>query len=315
MAARHFATRLNSFRGLNSNEASSDDVLARVAAVPGINAVELNFPQHVKGDGAELFARLANLGLAVTALNMRFDDRRFQTGAFTNPSAEVRRAAIRLCQNAVETAARNDVPHVILWLGPDGFDYPFQVDYAQVWEWEIEGLRQVAMHDVQTRVSIEYKPSDPRRVSLIRTMADSLLAVQEAGLPNLGVTIDVCHALMSGEQPAAAAALALRKGKLFGVHLNDGYGPADDGLTVGTVHPWQTLELLWELRRGNFEGTIYFDTFPDRVDPAAETAANVDAILRFERMLDRIDQAQLHDVQAHQDGLAAVRMIHGLMGE
>ena len=97
--------------------------------------------------------------------------------------------------------------------------------------------------------------------------------------------------------------------------LDTDISPADDGLTVGTVHPWQTLELLWELRRGNFEGTIYFDTFPDRVDPAAETAANVDAILRFERMLDRIDPAQLRDVQARQDAIAAVRMLHGLMGE
>jgi xylose isomerase len=315
LADRRFATRLNSFRERGSDGAISDDLLARVAGVPGISAVELNFPQHVRHDGAELFVRLADLGLAVTALNLRFDDRQFQTGAFTNPGVEIRQAAIRLCQDAVETAARNGVPHVILWLGPDGYDYPFQVDFAQLWAWEIEGLHRVAMHDVRTRVSIEYKPNDPRRVSLIRTMADSLLAVHDAGSPNLGVTLDVCHALMTGEQPAAAAALALRKEKLFGVHLNDGYGPADDGLTVGTIHPWQTLELLWELRRGGFEGTIYFDTFPERVDPAAETAANVDAILRFERLLDRIDPLQVRDIQERQDAIAAVRMLHGLMGE
>ena len=72
-----------------------------------------------------------------------------------------------------------------------------------------------------------------------------------------------------------AAALALRDGRLFGVHLNDGYGQADDGLLVGSVHPWQTLELLATLRRHDYRGTIYFDTFPVREDPAAESAANV----------------------------------------
>ena len=34
-----------------------------------------------------------------------------------------------------------------VWLGQDGFDYNFQLDYAQAWDWEIEGIREVADHD------------------------------------------------------------------------------------------------------------------------------------------------------------------------
>jgi xylose isomerase len=199
-------------------------------------------------------------------------------------------------------------------LGPDGFDYPFQVDYAALWELEIEGIRQVVETDPLVNVSIEYKPSEPRRVSLIRSMADALLAVTEVGLPNLGVTLDFCHALMAGEQPAMAAALALRSGRLFGVHLNDGYGPADDGMTVGTVHPWQTLELLSVLRAHGFRRTIYFDTFPMHAKAEAETAANIEAVLTFERLLDRIEPAALADIQNQQDGVAATRLLYGLIG-
>jgi hypothetical protein len=72
-------------------------------------------------------------------------------------------------------------------------------------------------------------------------------------------------------------ALAARSAKLFGVHLNDGYGKRDDGLMVGTVHPVQTLELLYTLDRIGYDRPIYFDTFPDTtgLDPVAECSANI----------------------------------------
>ena len=93
----------------------------------------------------------------------------------------------------------------------------------------------------------------------------------------MGVTLDFAHVLYADEMPAYAAALASRSSKLFGVHLNDGYGKRDDGLMVGTVHPVQTIELLYVLDVIKYERTIYFDTFPDitGLDPVAECAANI----------------------------------------
>ena len=55
-----------------------------------------------------------------------------------------------------------------IWLGQDGFDYNFQLDYGQAWEWEIEGIREVAEHDPECLISIEYKPDEPRAQSLLR---------------------------------------------------------------------------------------------------------------------------------------------------
>ena len=104
----------------------------------------------------------------------------------------------------------------------------------------------------------------------------------------------------------------MRTGKLFGVHLNDGNGPADDGLMVGSVHPWHTLELLAELRNGGFSGTIYFDTFPDRVDPARECAANVKTVQRMLRLLDRVPLEELRQAQAGQDAVTAMQIMQGL---
>jgi len=305
------ATRLNSFRSHRGVTIPIEMAIQKVSAVPGIDAIELNYPQHFPNDepGSVIF-EARRVGLDVTALNLRFDGQGFAEGAFTHPDEHRRREGIRVARNAVELAAGYGIGHVILWMGQDGFDYPFQAEYARLWEWEIEGFRAVASADPNILVSVEYKAADPRRTSLIRSMSDSLLAVSDVGLPNFGVTLDFCHALMAGEEPAMAAAQALSRGKLFGLHLNDGYGPADDGLMIGSIHLPQTLELLWELRRWEFDGTIYFDTFPERIDPSGEAEANANAIRRLESVLDRIDPEEMQHAQQQQDGLAVTRIVH-----
>src|SRR5215208_2986907 len=117
----HFATRLNSFRG---GAATPPDLLRAVGRVPGLTAVELNYPQHFQGmTEAALVAALAETGLTLTALSLRFEGPDFSDGAFTSPRAETRERAIRLAQDAVEMAARLAVPHVDLWMAHDGFDY------------------------------------------------------------------------------------------------------------------------------------------------------------------------------------------------
>ena len=60
-------------------------------------------------------------------------------------------------------------------------------------------------------ISIEYKPNEPRAYSLLPDAATTLLAIQEAGSPNLGVTLDFAHVLYADEQPAFAASLIHHK--------------------------------------------------------------------------------------------------------
>jgi xylose isomerase len=306
-AAWPYATRLNSFR---RDGRSVADAIRLAATTPGLDAIELNYPQHLNDlDDEALAGLLAETGLRLTGLNLRFEGRRFANGAFTSPDAGARADAIGIACEAVDLAARFGAGHVILWMADDGFDYPLQVDYDRLWQDEIDGFRQVALHNPAIRVSVEYKPVDPRRWALVRSMGESILAVRDVSLPNFGATIDFCHALMAGENPAAAAALALREGKLFGVHLNDGYGIADDGLMVASVRPVQTLELLLALQQGGYDGTIYFDTFPIREDPVGECAANIAAVERLRSAIDRLPVDQLADARASHDALAIDRLL------
>ena len=183
----------------------------------------------------------------------------------------------------------------------------------QAWDWEVAGIRAVAEHDPDCRISIEYKPDEPRAHSLLRDAATTLLAIAEAGAPNLGVTIDFAHALYAGEQPAFAAHLIHRRSRLLGVHLNDGYAKRDDGLMVGAVHLRATLELLRQIRRDGYDGALYFDTFPDAsgLDPVAECEANIATVRRLLAVADRLDgDNRLGEALGRQDAVASQRIVN-----
>ena len=276
-----YATRLNSLKSrpelsFPPGPIRTQDLLRRAARIEGLNSLSLNFPEHfTPATLQETRQTIEALGLGVDSLNIRYPADPYGDGGFTHPSAAVRQAAIDLTCQAVDACAALGGNHVIVWPGYDGFDYPFQDSYDRMFGHTVEGFAQVAAHNPQMRVGIEYKPWEPRKYSLVGNMGEALLVIQEVGAANLGVVMDYCHAQMANEHAPKAAALALRHDKLFGVHLNDGYGRQDDGLMVGTTSLITTLELLVLLERGRYPGTIYFDTFPVREDPVRECEWNI----------------------------------------
>jgi xylose isomerase len=301
-----FLTRPELFRPGATGRLGVDDLVERASTVRGLSAIDLNYPDHVVGpSGPAIVRRAGDLGLALNGFAMRYyGDPAYKTGAFTNPDPTIRRSAIELTKRGIDALAEAGGNLMTVWLGQDGFDYSFQCDYAELWDLEIEGISQVAAHNPGVDVSIEYKPNEPRAFSLLGDIGTTLLAISEAGAPNLGVTLDFAHVLYAGEQPGFAAALTARRSRLLGVHLNDGYGRRDDGLMAGSVHPVQTLELLREMRRVDYRGAIYFDTFPDAngLDPVAECEANIAAIEAMLATVDRLERdSRLGDALHRQD--------------
>src|SRR3954462_9345777 len=299
MTLSRFATRLNSFASAPhlswpslAGKPTVTQMVERAATVDGLTDVDLNFPDQVAGEPEAIARRVGELGLSGNGPALRYyTNPAFKLGAFTHPDEAVRREAIDLTKRGIDAARAMGADLMTVWLGQDGFDYNFQLDYAQVWEWEVAGIRAVVEHDPGCMVSIEYKPDEPRAHSLLRDAATTLLAIEEAGAPNLGVTIDFAHALYAGEQPALAAHLVHRRSRLLGVHLNDAYAKRDDGLMVGAVPLRATLELLRQIRRDDYDGALYFDTFPDAsgLDPVAECEANIATVRRLLAVADRLD--------------------------
>ena len=281
-----YATRLNSFAsrpekcwGAANYKPSALELIQRASKVNGLSEVDLNFPDHFAGTTPEgIISAARDLGLTVNGLAMRYySDPGFKLGAFTNPDSRVRQSAIDLTKRAMDVLEQTGGDLLTIWLGQDGWEYPFQVDYETLWKAEIEGIREVADHNPRIKVSIEYKPNEPRSFSLLSNLGMTLLAIKEIDRPNLGVTFDFAHVLYAGELAAFAAVMIARESQLLGIHLNDGYGRRDDGLMVGTVNFMQTLEVLFQLIRKGFDGVIYFDTFPDvsGLDPVRECENNI----------------------------------------
>jgi xylose isomerase len=324
MTANRFATRLNSFASRPEAEwpglvgkPSLMQMATRAAKVAGLTDVDLNFPDHVGEKPAQIAQRLSDLGLSINGFAMRYyTNPAFKLGAFTNPDPAVRREAIDMTKAGIDAVREAGSSLMTLWLGQDGFDYAFQADYATLWQHEIDGIREVAAHDSDCRISLEYKPNEPRSYSLMPDAATTLLAIRDVGLPNLGVTLDFAHVLYADEQPAFAAALVARHSKLLGVHLNDGYAKRDDGLMVGAVHTLQTVELLRQIRRDGYDGAIYFDTFPDMtgLDPVHECEVNIATVERMLAVVDRIDRDnRLSDAMDRQDAVTSQAIVQEIM--
>ncbi len=319
-----YAARLNAF-GVGAetyfagrNKITALDLIARAGTVKGLNAADLNYPDHfADASPAELARALDGAGMALNGLAMRYyTDPGFKLGAFTHPSAEVRRAAIDLTKRGIDALAEMGGRLMTLWMGQDGVDYSFQGDYRRMWDDTVAALAEVADHAPGVDIAIEYKPNEPRAYALMPDVATTLLAIREAGRANMGVTLDFAHVLYADEMPAHAAHLAARHSRILGVHLNDGYGKRDDGLMVGSVHPVQTVELLVELERAGYDGAIYFDTFPDHsgLDPVEEARTNILAVEKMRAVARGLSgDAALAAAIARQDAPASMRIVQGAL--
>ncbi len=318
-----YATRLNSLKSrpelfFPPGQLTTLDLLRRATHIQGLNSLSLNYPEHFTDTTVrDIRAFLSDAGLGLDSLNIRFPAGQFGDGGFTHPDRSVRQAAVDLTCRAIDACLELGGRDIIVWPGYDGFDYAFQDNYARMFDDTVEALSMIAAHNREARIGVEYKPWEPRKHSLLANMGETLLAVSAVNAENLGVVLDYCHTLMANEHPPKAAALALHQHKLFGVHLNDGYGRQDDGLMVGTASLVTTVELLVTLIRHDYRGSIYFDTFPIREDPIRECEWNIrisERLLRLARDVAASTPSTEHDpftVTRVIERLLAPEHVHG----
>ncbi len=309
-----YAARLNAFKALTPGKATVVDMIAGAAQVGGLDAADLNYPDHFEGISPSVLSQhLSDAGLALNGLAMRYYTKpEFKLGAFTHPDPAIRQAAIEETKRGIDVGREMGSTLMTLWMGQDGFDYAFQMDYAKAWDHTVAAMAEICDHDPAVRVAIEYKPNEPRAYALMPDIGTTLLACHEVARDNLGVTLDFAHVLYADEMPAHSAALIARHSRLYGLHLNDGYGKRDDGLMAGTVHPIQTVELMVEMLRQGYDGVIYFDTFPDQggLDPVAEAQTNIAIVERLRDVAETlVDDAALLNAIAQQDAATSSRIV------
>lgn len=287
------ATRLNSV--LRTVDKDILKGLEIIAGIDGINAVDLNYPEHFENVDIKILKnKLKELNLEVNGVALRFRDK-FINGDLGNLDSTIHQEAMKLSKNASDACEFLGGKIITVWLGHDGFDYPFQLDYGKVWEQVANSIRELADYKPNLNYSIEYKPFEERAYALIDSIGSTLYMVKEIDRSNVGVTLDYCHMLMKRENPAFGLALAIREELVYGVHLNDGYGFQDNGLMIGSSTLFQTFEFLYYYRKHYPETTIYFDTFPIRENPVEEIKQNIKV---FRKLIDKIDKIGINTIDA-----------------
>lgn len=291
---------------------SMAEAIRRAAEVEGIETLDLNLP-FWGSDENEVREALADTGLRVAAITPEIYTQEFRKGSFTNPDPAIRRRSLDLALEATEAARTFGADYVKLWPGQDGFDYPLQVDHRRLWELTVAGIRDVAAASPDMRYALEYKAKEPRTHMVLSSAARTLLAIEDVGLDNVGVLLDLGHSLYAGESPADAAQLIIGRGRLLGIDFNDNFRSWDDDLAVGSVHLIETLEFLLALRRYGWEGVWQLDQFPFREDPVAAARASIRVLRALNRVVDRLDGDALAAVQESHDALEAQALVHDVL--
>jgi len=284
------------------NTFSLEEQIELVGKVKGLDGVILQFPTVVNEENVEKVKKLLlENNLKVSAVDANIFGAEFAQGSFTNGIDSVRNKAIRIAKGTVKIAEELGTNYMGLWLGQDGFDYPFQADHSLLWDREIEAITEVAQCNPNVKVCIEYKLKEPRTHITIGTVGKALLVCEKIDLDNVGVTLDFGHSLMCKENPAESAALLAKYNRLFSIHFNDCYGDADDDLMAGCVHPVETLELLFTLQQINYDGWYGLDIFPYREDPVKATEYSIETINYLATLLEKINVEEMLREQRNLD--------------
>ena len=313
----YFASRLNSMKERLDLWSGDNNVLgwiSRQGKIKGLNLVDFNCPQHLEGlTVKEVKLALENVSLKTGSVCTRFNED-FLCGAFTNPEQKKRKAAIELVLKAGEWANDLGARELVVWSAFDGYDYSLQADYQIMWNQCTEAFRIVCDSFPNLKVSLEPKPTEPRRFFIHNTTGTAMLMVRDVDRENMGLTLDFGHCLMASENPGQSAALVGQEGKLFGVQLNDGFVKpgCEDGLALGTVHPLMTLEFIYWVQRFDYRGHIYFDTFPKNEDPVREAEYNIRRFCKWWEQASYLNEKGFKKMLCNEDTMGILELLEDL---
>jgi xylose isomerase len=292
------------------------DMIKLAASIPGIQGLELVGGWDVTTQNyAEIKSLMQASGLAcVSIIPDLFSRQIWGQGSFCSRDAKIRQEAVDETNRAAEIATSYGCPLLNLWLGQDGYDYPLQGDFGRQRAWMVEGIRAAAARWPKLRFALEYKLKEPRIRSFQARAADTLLMVQEIGLPNVGVCIDVGHAFIAQENVAESAWLLNHYGKkLFHLHYNDNYGHWDDDMIVGSVHATHYVELHYWLKKIGYDGWHSMDLYPYREDGGRAVSESVAFLRDLETAVTDQHLAEIEQLLTTGDATASTRWMRNFI--
>ncbi|RPH62570.1 MAG: sugar phosphate isomerase/epimerase [Chloroflexi bacterium] len=274
--------------------------------IEGIQGLELVYPFDF-ADVAVTKTLLKQHNLACSTVNVNIkSEAKFHLGALTSKDAGIRKEAVSYLQQAMDLSADLGTNMITCCPLSDGYDYAFEIDYPKAWKWFIDGVGTAASYRADVRVSMEYKQSEPRHKVIIPNSGTTLAACLQVGLPNVGVTMDMGHALYTGEGTAQAAGLLAQAGKLFLVHVNDNYRNWDWDMIPGSVNTWDLVECMYYLGEIGYRGWLTSDVAPFRLDSVKTCSATYRSVVWAEKVVEKVGREKIREIIAQGDPVDAL---------
>ncbi len=292
-----------------------EEKLALAAKIKGCQGLEVVYPQEIK-DPVKLKELLDSYHLRVSAVNLNVkSEQKWRFGSFSHENAEVRKQAIQYLKTAMDYAAILGANKVTTALLNDGSDYPFEIDFVQSFRNVADCLREASEHRSDVKISLEYKASEPRVNCLLNNAGKMAYLCSLVNKSNVGVTLDIGHALQCLEIPADSAAFLGITGKLFYVHVNDNNRSWDWDLVPGSHNFWNQLEFFWYLKRIGYNDWFTADVFPQRYDPIRIMEKTFEWLDFMMDTIEKIDEKVIFNREKTKDAFAALDYVKSLFQE
>ncbi|MCL2060553.1 MAG: sugar phosphate isomerase/epimerase [Oscillospiraceae bacterium] len=288
-----------------------EEMVEMASRIKGCSGLEVVYPQNFT-DPVKVKGLLDQYGLSVSTVNLNIkSDDIFRYGSFSSPDAKSRKEAVEMLKISMDAAAVLGCNMVTTAPLSDGSDYPFELDYIRAFEDAADAIREGAGHRADVKVSLEYKLSEPRVHCLLSNAGKAAVFCEKVGLPNVGVTLDIGHALQCGEVPADSLAFLYSVGRLFYIHINDNYRNWDWDLLPATVNFWDFIEFATYMKRVGYDGWITADVFPQRHDPIKIMEKTFEWMDVVFDLADKLDEGKLRELRDQNASLEILDYVRG----
>lgn len=267
----------------------------RIASqIKGLEGVELCYPGDFS-DFVQLKDLLKKYNFGISGINFRSRRMgRWWRGSFTSAIASERQEVLDDLKRAMDFSAELGCDRITTCPLNEGSDHIFEIEYIKAYNYAAETFAKACEHIRNMRICIEYKISDPRARCIFGTAGETVSFCQLVNADNLGVTLDIGHALYAGERPAQSAVILARAQRLFYVHLNDNDGCWDWDMLPGAYHLWEFVELFYYLRKLAYDDDWYaFDVFAKEIDTVETFNAATSLTRKLEEITDRIEAEKM----------------------
>jgi xylose isomerase len=288
-----------------------------------VDGFEYHYPTEIDEHNLPAIQRvLGKKDIYCLALGL-FSVPEYALGSLINPDRMLRQKALETAKAGIDMAAHLGA-HFIIWPGAEGYNYPFQADYTQIWEDFIDGMAQLVAHAQEkgVKVLLEHKNSEPAMRILMRDLGMAMWLIRKIGdrgvdTGNVQVNMDWQHLIMNGENLPEYATILHHEGLLGHQHGNSGWGQFDDDNIVGASFFMQTLALartLQDVGYGRSGERIGYDLFPYTEDQVAAVRQSIIQWEFIDSLARKIDTAALGQAQRQRDAVRAYQVVYEALG-